>query len=367
MLKRRASFAVAALLSMQILLLPLVSRGDKFETTPEDDSSVQFTDDYISFTQVAGLPLRDLPRREAWKQAAPSVVEISIPRKSGEKDQPALWYHSGTEKKKPLLLVLHSWSANYLQHYSIPYGTFAEKNDWIFIHPNFRGAFSNEETTASDKVIKDVLDALDYAKAHAPVDEDRIYLAGFSGGAMLSLIMVGRYPDKFSAAVAWVPVYDLNDWYASLVPSRLQYTFRYRSDIEAACGGNPVSDDAAGKECRKRSPSTYLPDARGKDVKVFISGGVEDPFVPTSHAIRAFNDLAAEEEKISESDYRFIDEQRELPEHLEGEAGADRFFEQAGLPVLLKRTSKNATLVLFDGGHDIAYNAGLDWLSRQSR
>jgi hypothetical protein len=144
MLKRRASFAVAALLSMQILLLPLVSRGDKFETTPEDDSSVQFTDDYISFTQVAGLPLRDLPRREAWKQAAPSVVEISIPRKSGEKDQPALWYHSGTEKKKPLLLVLHSWSANYLQHYSIPYGTFAEKNDWIFIHPNFRGAFNNE-------------------------------------------------------------------------------------------------------------------------------------------------------------------------------------------------------------------------------
>ncbi len=27
----------------------------------------------------------------------------------------------------------------------------------------------------------------------------------------------------------------------------------------------------------------------------------------------------------------------------------------------------HATLVLFDGGHDIVYNAGFEWLARQNR
>jgi hypothetical protein len=42
-------------------------------------------------------------------------------------------------------------------------------------------------------------------------------------------------------------------------------------------------------------------------------------------------------------------------------------FEAAGLPVVLARTANDATLILFDGGHDIAYNAGLEWLARQTR
>jgi hypothetical protein len=183
----------------------------------------------------------------------------------------------------------------------------------------------------------------------------------------MSLIMVGRYPEKFSAVVAWVPVYDLNDWYAGLMRSRLQYTIQYRADMEASCGGNPLDDDTAKKECGKRSPSAYLTDARGKDVKVFISGGLRDPFVPTSHAVRAFNDLAEVDQKILEADYRFIDETQTLPDSLEGHGESNRLFEEAGLPVVFSRTSNNATLILFDGGHDIAYNAGLEWLSKQHR
>jgi pimeloyl-ACP methyl ester carboxylesterase len=148
------------------------------------------------------------------------------------------------------------------------------------MHPNFRGPFNNAEATASEKAVRDVLEALEYAKAHAPVDAERIYLAGFSGGAMMSLIMTGRYPEKFSAAVIWVPVYDLNDWYARLVPSPLRYTIQYGADIEASCGGNPLVDATARAECAKRSPSAYLADARGKGVRFYISGGLQDPFVP---------------------------------------------------------------------------------------
>ncbi len=61
---------------------------------------------------------------------------------------------------------------------------FCRKNDWIFIHPNYRGKFNDSGATASEKAVRDILDALEYAREHAPVDNDRIYLAGFSRGAM---------------------------------------------------------------------------------------------------------------------------------------------------------------------------------------
>lgn len=338
-----------------------------FSLREKVELEIHFLDQYISFTQIAEMPLRDMPKWEAWQKAAPKIVQIEIPRQNGEPDQPALWYHSGTRKKKPLLLVLHSWSADYIQHYGIPYGVFAEKNDWIFIHPNYRGKFDDPDATGSEKAVHDVLDALEYAKENAPVDENRIYLAGFSGGAAMSLIMTGRYPEKFTAALAWVPVYDLNDWYDHVTQSELWYTEHYKTDIEASCGGNPDTDDQARESCRKRSPSSYLANARGKDVQVFISGGIQDLFVPPSHAIRAFNDLSGKKHRISEEDYRFIDKHEKLPENLTGQEQKNRFFEEAGLPVVFARTSDNATILLFEGGHDIVYNAGFQWLSRQHR
>jgi predicted esterase len=332
-----------------------------------EEPDIIYVGEYISFTQMARLPLRNLPKEEAWQRAASHVVEISIPRNGQESDQPALWFDSGSDRQKPLLLVLHSWSEDYQQHFGIPYAVFAKKNDWIFIHPDFQGEFDNYEATASEKAVQDVLLALDYATTHASVDESRIYLAGFSGGAMMSLIMAGRYPEKFTAVLAWVPVYDLNDWYDYLIPTPFSYTDDYQKDIEASCGGDPRTDERSREECRTRSPSTYLRNARGKEIRVFISAGVEDPFVPPSHAVRAFNDLARDKDKISEDDYRYIDEHKSLPEGLKGYEEEHPFFEEAGLPVIFKRESGNVTIFLFDGGHDIVYNKGMKWLSEQKR
>ncbi|MCZ7685347.1 MAG: hypothetical protein M5U28_43830 [Sandaracinaceae bacterium] len=53
--------------------------------------------------------------------------------------QRAAFYDSGSEREKPLLVVLHSWSATYLQNIAIPYARFAIENDWVFVHPDFRG------------------------------------------------------------------------------------------------------------------------------------------------------------------------------------------------------------------------------------
>jgi len=356
-LKKAGIFLAAVLVPLLFLLNPGAEEEKEIELVPE----------YKTFKQIAGLPLMDLPRRAAWEETVPGIEEIRIPRESGEPDQPALWYHSGTKTKKPLLVVLHSWSADYLQHYGIPYGAFAKRNDWIFIHPDYRGHFDNPKATASEESVRDVRDALAYARRNAPVDEDRIYLAGFSGGAMMSLIMSGRYPDEFTAALAWVPIYDLNDWYGTVIQSEYKYTETYKQEIEASCGGRPDSDDKAAAECRKRSPSTYLDNARGKGVKVFISGGIHDHFVPPSHAVRVFNALADDRDRISEADYKALDKNESLPEGLSGQSVNNALFDNAGLPVIFSRNSNGATLLLFDGGHDIAYNAGFKWLSEQHR
>jgi hypothetical protein len=183
----------------------------------------------------------------------------------------------------------------------------------------------------------------------------------------MSLVMAGRHPEAFAAVLSWVPVYDLEDWYRTVVQSPLDYMQHYKQDIEASCGGKPDEDDAAAESCRKRSPAAYLETARGKGLKVFIGGGIHDHFVPPSHAVRAFNALAEENDRVSEADYRRLDSDESLPESLKGAAGKNRFFDEAGLPVVFKRTSGDATIVLFDGGHNIIYNAGFQWLSKQRR
>jgi hypothetical protein len=100
---------------------------------------------------------------------------------------------------------------------------------------------------------------------------------------------------------------------------------------------------------------------------VLIGAGARDHFVPPSHAIRAFNTLAAPGDAIAEPLYRSLDETRALPESLAAESESSPLFDSAGLPVIFKRSSNNATLVLFDGGHNVVYNAGLEWLSQQRR
>lgn len=313
---------------------------------------------YKRFSAVAASPLMKMPKRAAWKKAAPQVKAITIMSSADRTPQPALFYDSGSARKKPLLLVLHSWSADYQQQFSIPYGIWAVQNDWVFIHPDYRGAFTNPGATASEAAVQDVLDAVAYAEKHARIDESRIYIAGFSGGAMMTLIMVGRYPELWAGAVAWVPVYDLAEWYRTTRNA----THDYSRHIANSCGGPPTAGTKAAEECAKRSPAAYLKNARGRGVPVYIATGIDDTFVPPSHSLRAFNDLAAEEDHIRPSDIAFITRRHKIPPHLPA-APPDRLYADAGVRLLFERESNGAVLKIFKGGHDVIYNAGLSWLS----
>lgn len=317
---------------------------------------------YKTLTRFAKTPLKKMPELEAWNKAAPQVSAISIKSTYDSTSQKALFYDSGTGHKKPLLVVLHSWSEDYRQSFGIPYAAFAIENDWVFIQPDYRGAFTNPKATASEGAISDILDALEYAKENAQIDDSRVYLAGFSGGGMAALIMAGKYPDLWAGVVSWGGVYDLVDWHKH---TRRATVHNYARQIAASCGGPPLSGTPQERECRKRSPSQYLKNAKGK-VPVYIAVGLDDTFVPPSHSLRAFNDLADGNGRLSEHEIDTISKQHTLPDSFRGDY-EDTLYADAGVPFLFERASNNAVLKIYRGRHDVVYNAGLLWLSGQKR
>lgn len=119
--------------------------------------------------------------RGTWNRAVQSITYRSS---ADGTDQPMMFYKPQRDEPRPLLVALHSWSNNYRQKESVIYAEWSIANDWIFIHPNFRGANNKPQATGSELVIGDVLSAIDYAKANARVDESRIYAVGWSGGVI---------------------------------------------------------------------------------------------------------------------------------------------------------------------------------------
>lgn len=298
---------------------------------------------------------------ENWKKKVPGIERVSIKSTADGKKEPALFYASNSKRKKPLLVILHSWSSEYLQEVSIPFALWAKKYDWAFIQPNYRGAFNNPEAMASDVAIQDIVDAVNYAKGYADIDPTRIYMVGSSGGAMTALVTASRHPALWAGVVAWVPVFDLVDWYKF----NLNYPHRvYNEQVATSCGGEPLPGTAAAAECKRRSPSTHL--HKAERVPIFLAHGTIDELVPPDHSIRAFNILAAPEDTISREHMKYINREKALPPDLKG-ASTDRYFGKGDPQVVFSRDSDNVRLVLFVGVHDMAYNPGLLWLSEQQR
>jgi len=317
---------------------------------------------HLFIVTVCSLLLHPLSCPAGEAQWPAEVRQIEYISSADSTAQPALFYVPDTnEGPLALLVALHTWSGGYNQKISIPYAQRCIENGWVFIHPDFRGANRKPEATGSELVVKDILSAVDYAKKDADVDPNRVYLVGASGGGYTALLMAGRAPDIWAGVSAWVPISDLRAWYFESSEAGR----RYAADIVNSCGGVPDANARVDREYRRRSPVTYLRNA--VKVPLDINAGINDGHtgsVPVSHSLRAFNLVAAPDDRISQEDIEFFTEKAQVPPHLEAKLTDTAYGEKTPL---FRRSSGKARITIFAGGHEIVYEAALSWLAKQKK
>jgi len=309
--------------------------------------------------EFSGYTARGLSR---WQRSVPGIEDIRITSTIDGTEQPALWLPPNADGDRPLLVILHSWSAHYQQHAGIPFAMFAQENGWAVIAPNFRGINNGPDALGSELAVQDAADAIDYATSQDGVDPNRVYAVGYSGGGMMSLLLAGRHPDKVTAVAAWGPPSDLIDFYRqSRAAGR-----HYASDLWRACGGDPREAGPAQDECLKRSPMTYLDAARENGVPVYIAQGIYDSFVSLSQGARTFNLLADPEHRLSDEEVEELGRRR-LPEHLVREITTETYFGDGDPEPLFARQSAGVRLVYFRANHEMVYLATLRWFASDPR
>jgi dipeptidyl aminopeptidase/acylaminoacyl peptidase len=294
-----------------------------------------------------------------------TAAEVTIRSTKDGTQQPALLEVPAAAKTGspvPLLVHLHSWSADYKNS-----GLMSEAQQgardrgWVFLSPNFRGPNDHPAACGSELATTDVIDAVRYAQSVAHIDPRRIYLVGGSGGGYMALLLAAKYPEVWAAVSAWVPISDLAAWHASAKAAGL----RYDRMLEQCFGATP---ETAAAEYKKRSPLFQL--NRAKGLPISIHTGIHDGHkgsVPVSHSLRAFNELAKAnghpDQMLSEKDIREITSDQKIPEHLQKERPAQP---SAGkFPVLFHRTAGPAAITIFEGGHATDFPTAIDWLANQ--
>lgn len=268
---------------------------------------------------------------------------------------------SDSAEPRPLLVALHTWSYTWKDGCE-SYDILASQLDYHLIFPHFRGPNWTPEGCGSDAVVSDLEDAVAYMKQVCKVDEKRIYLMGGSGGGHASLLMAGRRPDLFSAISAWCPISDVARWHKE---SLVRYK-NYAEHIEKACGGDPAVSAEAAFQAKLRSGLTWLANAANV-CPVDIATGIHDGHkgsVPVGQAIRAYNLLAAEEDRIPEEDLVYIEEKEAVPAHLQYQ-GSDPAY--GPIRIHLRKISQRVRLTIFEGAHDCLPGVGGEWLGRQIR
>ncbi len=289
--------------------------------------------------------------------------EITYPCKADHSKQGAMIFTAEGRCPRPLAVALHTWSYSFRHPSAMEFATICARRNWNLIFPDFRGPNTRPEACGSELVVSDLEDAVSHMKSVFLIDPDRIYLTGGSGGGYATLLAAGRRPGLWAAASAWCPISDLAAWHAEC--AGVERFRHYAGHIEAACGGDPRTDPAARKEAVRRSALPTL--AEAKELPLDISTGIHDGHrgsVPVSHALRAYNVLAAPEDRFTPEEIDFLVRTETVPPHL---AATETEPSYGTHKLLLRRRSNRVRLNLFEGAHDMLNEAAFSWLARQKR
>jgi len=261
--------------------------------------------------------------------------------------QKAIFHKSQQAAPQPLIVSLHSWSADYLQE--DPLANEILLRDWNYIHPDFRGPNNNPKACGSKLAISDIEDAIRFAIDNGNADPNEVHMIGGSGGGyatMLAYMKIG-YPVK--SFNAWVGISNLSDWYWESKGRNAGYA----TDLEqVAMKGNQMNWE----ELDGRSP-IKLPFPTGKRKNAFLNiyAGVHDGYtgsVPISHSVLFYNKIAAElypgqnDKLVADSTLMSILVKQLNP-------FADNQLTLGARKIHLLKESPNLSLTLFEGGHEM--------------
>lgn len=243
------------------------------------------------------------------------LSEVEIASTLDGSHEKSLVYCPGAADGVPLVVGLHSWSFD--RHNQIEAMLpLCRRRGWALILPEFRGPNKADnprarEACASELARQDIVDAVGFALRARPVDSQRVFLLGGSGGGHMAMMMAAYAPELFAGISAWVGIADLIAWHGE--------NPNYSAHVEACCGGPPGASPEVDAEYRDRSPLTHVDDMVGANLSVHH--GRYDPSVPYNHTWQ----LARELERLA----------------------AKRFFCE-----------------IFDGGHELVYDRAFGWLDR---
>lgn len=308
---------------------------------------------FILFTLLSALGCLALGQQPTnWdntdsKKWPASFSKVSIPSSVDSSLQPAYIFTSTQLKPQPLIVSLHTWSGDYQQE--DPLAAEARLRNWNYIHPNFRGANDNPEACGSDKVIKELEDAIRYMARHFAIDSEEVHIIGVSGGGHAALLayMKLNYPVK--SIQAWVPISDLREWYWETKGRQLKYADDLEKVMEKKGGM-----DLSGLD--QRSPlKIALNNKKAIKPMLHIYAGIHDGYkgsVPISHSIRFFNKIA----RSLHPDKKNLLISDSLTQILVARRNAGFVSNPAyigGRKVHLHRAAKGIELTLFEGGHEM--------------
>lgn len=295
----------------------------------------------------------------------PEVREVEHPSTADQSLQPAKFFAPpDSGKPVPLLVGLHTWSGDYTQAANGgAYARWCIAKGWAFIYPNFRGPNRSPAAMGSDLAVQDVADAVAWAKQNANVDGNRIYLIGVSGGGHMSLLMAGRRPEIWAGVSAWCGISDIATWHREHMKGGKPDN--YARMIEKSLGGPPDQSQTTRQDAMNRSPVSWL--SRAKGVPLDINHGIHDGrsgSVPFRHSLFAFNKVVGSEAGIDgETIARFY--QSQTPPSDAPAFDADPLYGEKA--VRYRSNSGNTRVTIFEGGHEMIYLAGLNWLAAQRK
>lgn len=231
----------------------------------------------------------------------------------------------------------------------------AYEKGWNYIRPNFRGANNNPEAEGSELAIRDIDDAISFAKLNSSIDSQSIHIVGASGGGHAALMHLMTGFQNVSSYSVWVPIVDLVAWYGESVLRGTGYDKDIMAITESANNLNV-------NKARNRSPLYQeVPVDRINNTEINIFAGVNDGYdgsVPISHSINFYNKL--------------IDELNYSPAHrVPTDIKSQLLYTQnlydkqpdknlGNRSIIYKNSVDNLSLTIFDGNHEILYQEAFD-------